>query len=188
MSFDVLVIPEDPTLNGYILKPLAQAIVADAGRPRANVTVLSRPRLRGYDHAVRSIRGELAELYSHLNLWLFFPDSDKATNDTARDLEAHAEAKGIRLLVCISQPEVEVYPCVAFRDEIGHTWDEVRNHPQLKEDIFSPLLATHGDRRRAGAGRDRMIRESVANLPLLFRLCPELRHLRDRIASHLGQD
>ena len=129
----------------------------DAGRPHANVTVLSRLRLRGYDHAVKSIRGELAELYSHLNLWLFFPDSDKATSDAAQDLEAHAEATGIRLLVCVSQPEVEIYPCAAFRDDIGDKWDDVRNHLRLKEDIFGPLLATHGDRRRPGAGRDRMI-------------------------------
>ncbi|MFO1523674.1 MAG: hypothetical protein U1G05_16920 [Kiritimatiellia bacterium] len=38
MSFKVLVIPEDPTNNGYILKPLVQAILDDAGRPQARVT------------------------------------------------------------------------------------------------------------------------------------------------------
>ena len=35
MSFTVLVVPEDPKLNGHILKPLAEAIVASAGRPSA---------------------------------------------------------------------------------------------------------------------------------------------------------
>ena len=51
MSFTVLVIPEDPVLNGHILKPLTEAVMADAGRPAAKVDVLSNPRLRGYDDA-----------------------------------------------------------------------------------------------------------------------------------------
>ena len=77
MSFNVLVIPEDPTLNGYILKPLTQTIVAAAGRPGANVKVLTRPRLRGYAHARSAIRDELPDLYAHYHLWLFFPDADE---------------------------------------------------------------------------------------------------------------
>ena len=55
MSFQVLVIPEDPLQNGHILRPLVQAIMRDAGRPAAKVTVLESPRLRGYDQAVRSL-------------------------------------------------------------------------------------------------------------------------------------
>ena len=49
MSFNVLVIPEDPTLNGHILKPLAERLLKDAGKPKARVKVLDKPRLRGYD-------------------------------------------------------------------------------------------------------------------------------------------
>ena len=37
----------------------------------------------------------------------------------------------------------------------------------------------------ADAGRDLMIGESLKNLPLLYRLCPELTSLRDRIAAVL---
>ena len=37
MSFRVLVIPEDPTWNGYILKPLTKALLNDAGKPNAKV-------------------------------------------------------------------------------------------------------------------------------------------------------
>lgn len=31
MSLRVLVIPEDPTHNGYILRPLTEMVLADAG-------------------------------------------------------------------------------------------------------------------------------------------------------------
>ena len=187
MSFTVLVIPEDPVLNGHILKPLTKAVMADAGRPAAKVDVLSNPRVRGYDHAVQVIRGELPGRYRFKDLWLFFPDADKATGDGMRDLEAHVAGKGATLLCCAAQPELEIYACAAFRDEIpgSGTWEEARRHPRMKEEIFAPLLASHGDPRRPGAGRDRMIDRSLDNLPLLLRLCPEFQSLRDRIAAHL---
>ena len=185
MSFTVLVIPEDPVLNGYILKPLTRAIMADAGRPAAKVDVLPNPRLRGYDHAMRVIRGELPGRYGFMDLWLFFPDADKATGDAMWALEEHVRKQGITLLCCAAQPEVEIYACVAFRDDIPGSWEEARDHPRMKEEIFEPLLDTHGDPRRPGAGRDLMINQSLNNLPLLFRLCPELQHLRDRIVAHL---
>ena len=186
MSFTVLVIPEDPVLNGHILKPLARAVMTDAGRPTAKVDVLGSPRVRGYAHAVQVIRDELPGRYGFKDLWLFFPDADKSTGNAMQALEEHAARQGITLLCCPAQPEVEIYACAAFRDEVPGSWEEARRHARMKEEIFAPLLASHGDRRRPAAGRGRMIDRSLESLPLLFRLCPELRHLRDRIAAYLG--
>ena len=77
MSFPVLVIPEDPKWNGYILKPLAKKLMENAGKPKARIDVLPNPRLRGYAHALRAIREELPDSYRNLyKLWLFFPDDD----------------------------------------------------------------------------------------------------------------
>ena len=185
MSFQVLVIPEDPQQNGHILRPLVQAIMRDAGKPDAKVKVLTKPRVRGYVQAVNAIRNELPEVYGFVDLWLFFPDADRATSGAMRDLETHVAASGITLLCCAAQPELEIYACAAFRKDIPATWKEVRNHPCTKEEIFEPLLRRHGDPRRADRGRDLMTRKSLENLPLLFRLCPELQCLRDRIATHL---
>ena len=188
MSFTVLVIPEDPILNGHILKPLTKAIMADAGRSSAKVSVLGNPRLRGYDHAVDTIRHRLHERHHYKDLWLFFPDADRATKDAMQDLEEHVQSKGITLLCCVAQPELEIYACAAFRDDMPEAWEKVRQHPRMKEEIFDPLLARHGYAGRRGEGRDRMINWSLRNLPLLYRLCPELRRLRDRIAAHLRED
>ena len=186
MSFRVLVVPEDPTLNGHILKPLAEALLGDAGRPRARVKVLDNPRVRGYPHAARTIRGdELHTSYAFYDLWLFFPDADRATPDAMEDLEADSRSRGIPLLCCPAQPEVEIYACVPFRDELHRPWKEIRTHPRLKEDVFDPLLAKHGHPRRPGGGRDLMIARSLRNLPLLYLLCPETKRLRDRIASYI---
>lgn len=185
MSFRVLVIPEDPTWNGYILTPLAKTLLADAEKPASKVTLLTNPRLRGYDQALRAIRDELPDLYGFFDLWLFFPDADRANADAMLRLEAELRTKGITLFCCPAQPEVEIYACVAFRDDLPDNWEDARTHTRMKEEVFEPLLAMHGDPRRPGGGRDLMINESLRNLPLLFQLCPEIEHLRDRIAAFL---
>ena len=181
MSVCVLVIPEDPTLNGYILRPLVKMILADAGKPNANVTVLPNPRLRGYDEAVRVVRNELSTRYSHMDLWLFFPDADRASADAMRDLEESLRLQGVDLLCCPAEPEIEVYACVAYRKEIGDSWSDVRSNPRLKETVFKRLLKEHGDPRRPGGGRGAMTEESVARRSQLFSLCPEIAALRDRL-------
>ena len=181
----VLVIPEDETYNGYILRPLVKAVIADAGRRAAKVETPGQPRIRGYSHAMAVIREELSVLYRFYDLWLFFPDADRATSDAMRALETDLQAQGISLFCCPAQPEVEIYACAAFRKEIKGAWDDARTNPRMKEEIFQPVLDRHGDPRRASGGRDLMIGESLKNLPFLYRLCPELRTLRDRIARLL---
>ena len=185
MSFKVLVIPEDPTHNGYLLKPLAEAILAAAGKPAARVVVLSNPKLEGYDHALRAIREELPARYGHWDLWLFFPDADRASPPAMLQLEHDLNAQKVKLLCCAAQPDVEIYACAPFRQEIKGGWDAARQAGKMKEDIFKVLLERHGDNRRAGEGRDLMIAKSLKNLPLLFQLCPELKTLRDRIEKLL---
>jgi hypothetical protein len=185
MSFKVLVIPEDPTHNGYILKPLVEAILADAGKPSAKVTVLANPRLEGYDHAVTAIREDLPKSYGFWDLWIFIPDADRAKSDAMAALERELAAQRIKLLCCPAQPEVEIYACVAYRDEIAGGWKAAREDTRFKEDIFVPLLEERGDARRAGGGRDLMIAESLTNRQALYQLCPELKILRDRIVASL---
>lgn len=183
MSFHVLVIPEDPTLNGYILKPLAKRLLQDAGKPNAKVRVLDRPRLRGYDQAVSAIRDTLPQRYRFFDLWLFFPDADRASADAMVNLETNLFAQGITLFCCRAQPEAEIYACAAFRDQLPGTWADAREHLRLKEEVFEPLRSTLGFQRAPGGGRKWMVEQSLRNLPVLYQLCPETRELRDRIAS-----
>ena len=159
----------------------------DVGRPNAKVNLLAQPRVRGYGQAVKTIRTELYPSYSFMDLWLFFPDADRAGADAMRDVETHVAANGLTLLCCAARPELEIYACAAFRGDIPESWEEIRCHPRLKEEVFGPLLNRHGGPRQPGAGRGLMINESLKNLPLLFDLCPELRCLRDRIAEHLQE-
>ena len=116
---------------------------------------------------------------------LFLPDADLASADAMDNLEADLQSRDISLLCCPAQPEIEIYACAAFRDDLPGTWEEARTHPRMKEEVFAPLLETHGDPRQAGGGREAMITQSLQNLQRLFQLCPETKHLRDRIAEYL---
>ena len=77
------------------------------------------------------------------------------------------------------------HACAGFVRELGEPWEQARRNPKLKEQVFAPLLQKRGDFRRAGQGRDLLIAEALQNLPGLYRLCPELKELRDRIKQGL---
>lgn len=164
---------------------MVRALVADCGRSSARIKVLENPRVSGYHNAVRAIRQSLVDRYSWYDLWLFFPDADLGRAEAMKNLESDLETQSVRLLCCPAVPEVEIYACAAFRDDMNVTWKDARKNPRLKEEIFQPLLDSHGDANRPGGGRDLMIAQSLKNLPLLYQLCPELKSLRDRIVPLL---
>jgi len=181
MSFRVLVIPEDPTYNGYILKPLVERMLGELGKPQAQVMVLTNPKLGGYEHARRAIEDQLPERYGHFDLWLFLPDADRAGN--LKPLEETLSKKGINLLCCPAIPEVEAWLLAGFRQHLKESWAVVRSHPRLKEEVFENFLRAHGDPRSVGGGREPLMRKTLSNYRGLLEVCPELKDLEGRIRS-----
>ncbi|MBN1509092.1 MAG: hypothetical protein JW955_19760 [Sedimentisphaerales bacterium] len=185
MSFRVLIIPEDPTYNGYILKPIVERMLTELGKPNADVTVLTNPKLNGYAHAISAIRGDLVDRYKHLHLWLFLPDGDRASGLAA--LETELTGQGIHLFCCAATPEVEAWLLAGHRDKLTLSWGDVRQHPHLKENVFEPFLNQFGDSRSPGGGRERLTRETLANYRGLLSVCPELADLEDRLRTFFAQ-
>jgi hypothetical protein len=185
VSFRVLVIPEDPTYNGYILKPVVERMLAELDKPNARVIILTDPKLNGYAHAVSAIRGDLVDRYKHLPLWLFLPDGDRAGD--LRPLENELAAHNVQLFCCAAQPEVEAWLLAGYRDSLTLPWNDVRQHPHLKESIFEPFLARFGNPRSPGGGREDLVREVLRNYRGLLAMCPELGELEDRLRTFLAQ-
>ena len=75
MSFRVLIIPEDPIYNGFILQPLGERILKEVGKTNAKVEVLTNPKVSGFEHARDQVE-EICERYKHFDLILFLPDRD----------------------------------------------------------------------------------------------------------------
>jgi hypothetical protein len=186
VSFRVLVIPEDPTYNGYILQPIVERMLAELGKPNARVRILTNPKLNGYAHAVSAIRGDLADRYRHFDLWLFLPDGDRASN--LEWLENELAGRNVHLFCCAAQPEVEAWLLAGYRDELAFSWGEVRQHPRLKEEVFEPFLRQFGDTRSPGSGRENLTRQTLTNYRGLLSVCDELAKLEDRLRAFLAQN
>ncbi|HBL28842.1 MAG TPA: hypothetical protein DD490_18565 [Acidobacteria bacterium] len=184
MSFNVLVVPEDPLNNGYILKPLVTRLLAECGKANAKVEVLTNPRAQGYEHAKELLRGALLERYRHKDLLLFLVDADgRDRRSEFQRLEEDAAAQGVRLLCCAAVQEVEVWLLAGHRQKLGRSWLEVRAEVSVKERDFEPFLKSHGDSRRAGGGRDLLMKETLASYGALLQLCPELAELERRLRA-----
>lgn len=187
MSLRALVVPEDPTYNGYILEPLVARLFESAGRA-AKTKVLTNPRMRGYEHAKRELPAVLAK-YSHFDFVLFLPDADG--RDRSGEFE-RLQSDHPKLLCCAAVQEVETWLLAAQWDRLkrtpgheGATWAEVRADVSVKERAFADFLREHGNSKAPGGGRERLVREGLVDFDAILKRSPELRDLRDRVRDRL---
>lgn len=186
MSFRVLIVPEDPTYNGYILKPLVERILQECGRPRAHVELLQRPRPAGYDTAVHILRSELTQRYAHMDLALFLPDADGLDRTAAfTALEQEVGRSGAALFCCAAVQEVEAWLLAGHVDQLPSPWREVRDEVHVKERFFQPFVRHHGNTIAAGQGREQLMRVTLQNYAGLLARCPELAALQQRISDYI---
>ncbi len=182
MSFKVLVIPEDPTNNGYILKPLVRRMLEDCGKPNAKIIVLPNPRASGYEHIKSLLVEQIIDRYSHFDLLLFLPDADgKNRSGEFERLEEQARHKSVKLLCCAAVQEVEAWLLAGHLHELSTNWQIIRDDVSVKENIFVPFLVQYGDPRRTGGGRDLLMNETLQNYRGLLQRCPELAALEERV-------
>jgi hypothetical protein len=196
MSLNVLVIPENPTYNGAILKPLCEKLFVECGRPRANVEVMMNPRTNGYEDAKKLFPGKILDLYNHMYLFLFLPDSDgqDRSDDFARleavfEQQAVALGKFIRLICCAAVPEVEAWLLAGHQDkwEPDWQWGAMRADRSIKENYFYPFIQKHGrdESRYPDEGRKQLMNAALRNYTGIRQRCPELQALEDRIRAHI---
>jgi hypothetical protein len=197
MSLNLLVVPENPTYNGAILKPLCERLLHECGKPRANVEVMANPRTNGYEDARKLFPHTILDLYWLKHLVLFLPDSDgqDRSAEFAR-LEAEFErealiiARPIRLICCAAVPELEAWLLAGHQDkwEGSWQWGKMRADRSIKENYFYPFLEAHGQdqSRFPDAGRRQLMVEALRNFTGIKQRCPELQELENRIRDHIA--
>ena len=187
MSFRVLIVPVEPTNDRYIQKPLIETLLGVIGKPNARVEVLSNPRITGYADAKRLLHERVLEQYADRDLLLFLPDGDLRNRRAEfQTLEAEARKRGARLVCCAAVPEVEAWLLAGHVEKLELGWSEVRSHATLKESVFERFLTLHGDARRAGGGRDLLMRTTLSNYSGLLSRCKELAELEARLRAILA--
>lgn len=180
----VLVIPEDPTLDQYILKPVVNRLFADLGRT-ARIDILSNPRLRGVDQALsQAILASIAETFRMIDLFLVLVDRDGVQGRTAIARAREGEHPET-LFVCLAVEELEIWMLALHRETLRFPWNEIRSEKSLKERFSQPFLRDRAPKLDAGGGRAWAMRELGAGWRGLLQVCPELLDLREQIRGWL---
>ncbi len=179
----VLVIPEDPTHDQYVLKPVVEQLFEDLGQ-RARVEVLQNPRLRGVEQALAAESlAEIMSLYPMIDLFLLLVDRDAEPGRPAR--VARLERQFEALMACLAVEEIEVWMLALHRDQLGVPWANVRAEVHAKEHFAVPFLLAHAPRLAPGQGRKWAMRGIGAAWSGLLQVCPELADLRRRLEARL---
>lgn len=183
MSLNVLIVPENPTYNGAILKPLCDRLLQECGKPRANIEVMQNPRTNGYEDAKKQFPYKILDLYWLKHLVLFLPDSDgKDRNAEFARMEADFEqnaiaiTRPIRLICCAAVPEVEAWLLAGHRDkwEPDWQWGTMQADRSFKENYFNPFLEKHGQdqSRYPDGGRKQLMLEALRSYDAIKQRMP----------------
>jgi hypothetical protein len=176
----VLIIPEDPTLDQYILKPIITAVLEAAGRPRANVQVCFAPLLRSVEQAMRWERiSGIIDQYPLVDLFLLIVDRDGDEHRRAR-LDKLQEQAATKLpadrgfFAEHAWQEVEVWGLAGCHDlsEVGE-WHNIRSERDPKEAYFNPYVERRGLQNEPGRGRRTLGREAASRYSRVRQRCPE---------------
>ena len=194
MSWNVLVVPEDPTYNGHLLRPLCKRLLREAGRPNANIVVLAEPRIQGFSNAKRPLEDQIPRNWWHFELILFIPDADSSAEnrkDEFKRLEKLAEqrTRPVKLICCAAEEELETWLLSGHPENLkrlGWRWSEIRAEISVKERFFQPFLDQYGDPTSPSQGRERQMKEALGNYDGMKQRCPELQELETRIRAHIA--
>jgi hypothetical protein len=177
----VLIIPEDPTLDRHVLKPVVERIFQEIGK-QARVDMLEDPHLTGVDQALNPATiAQIVEDNPMEDLFLVIVDRDcdrfHNSGAAARLEENHRD----KLIACLAHQEAEVWMLALHRDEIGVSFREVRAECDPKERFARPFLERMSWSGLVGRGYKRAMRDMAGQWRGLVAVCPEIGDLQQRI-------
>jgi hypothetical protein len=180
----VLIIPEDPTHDQYVLKPVVAAIFKDLGRV-ARVDVLQNPRLQSVTQALdpKTLAGIIASNPQRdLFLLLLDRDCEEFRIEKIKAREQEALSMNRLLIGSLALEEVEMWALAVYEGPLPDSWQEMRRECHPKEAFFEPLVAELELHNTVGRGRKRLMSAFTAKEHArLLKLCPEVAELQERI-------
>jgi hypothetical protein len=139
LSFQVLVVPEDPTHNGDILNPLISRMMTECGKPNAKVVVLTDPKVQGYNHARQQLP-DIIDRYRHFDLILFLVDADgKDRSAVFREMEKASTPNSPPLFCAAAVQEVEVWLLAGHTQKLDRPWETCEATFRSKKTSFGPF-------------------------------------------------
>ena len=183
----VLIIPEDPTLDQHVLKPVVEHIFQDLGRA-ARVEVLVDPHLSGIDQALdANILREVVEDNAMVDLFVLIVDRDCDRYNNSDRAGARGAEHRDKLVVALAREEVEIWALALHRRRLDAPWKTVQQDCDPKEKYFDPFIRKMGWLETVGKGRKKAMQELGRSWSGLLQLCPEVQDLKSDIQSWLAR-
>jgi len=172
---NVMIVPEDPTNDHYLLLPLFERLFANIRRPRTKVTICLNPRMRGIDDALNTNRlRDVMARYPMIDYFVLCVDRDG--NKNRREKLNEIEKMFIEKPVLIAEnawEELETWALAGLRLPRSWVWAEVRAEVSVKERYFEPLAQQMGLTNGPGGGRKEIGILAARRIPAIRRKCPE---------------
>ena len=181
MSYNVLVIPEDFTKDEHILKPVAERILQDLGKPNANVQVCRDPNFGGIGEALKTerLQAEVVDQYPMVDLFILLVDRDgEAGRETALGnveaaLQGRLAESGRQFVAGLAWQEVEVFILAGHDLPSAWSWRDIRADPDVKNTYFQQLAAAKNTSSLPYDGRKELMAEAIMKWTRIKSRCPE---------------
>jgi len=172
---NVLIIPEDHTHDHFLLKPIFTSLFATLGRPRANIRICDKPRLRGVQQATHldTLRDIIAS-HRMTDIFILCVNRDGDLNRKSKLNGLETALAGRRYFLAENAwEELETWALAGIDLPIEFRWTDVRPAISVKEHFFAPVARALGIDEGPGEGRKEIGRQAARRLQAIRRKCPE---------------
>lgn len=181
----VLIIPEDPFLDQYILQPVVARIFHDL-QTNALIEVLQNPRLRSINQALdKETVQRIIEENPMVDLFLLVVDRDCNRLNNVSLAQARQGEHSAKLIACLAVEEIEVWMLAFHRHALPIGWREVQRECDPKERFAEPFIKQKGWWNTLGKGRKKAMKDLGAHWRGVLTLCPEINDLKNDIETWL---
>jgi hypothetical protein len=172
---NVMIIPEDPTNDHYLLLPLFERLFASIRRPQTKVTICLNPRMRGIEDALNTNRlRDVVARYPMIDYFILCVDRDGNRNRRDKLNEIEQIFIGTPALIAENAwEELETWALAGLRLPRSWTWADVRAEVSVKERYFTPLAQQMQLANGPGGGRKELGILASRRIPAIRRKCPE---------------
>jgi hypothetical protein len=183
----IMVFAEDPRLDQYMLKPIVEAALEHAGKPRAKVMVCQSANQRGDTTVTRAEQIlELIEDNPLYEVYILCVDRDcreeREGAITALEQKVNHELTGKRFIAVCGREELEVWVLAGITD-LTEPWNAIRSECHPKERYFDTYARTKRVSDTNGRGRKVLERAAREYGNRIRGMCPEVTRCEEAILA-----
>lgn len=172
----VLVIPEDPRNDRYILEPIFERLFRSIGKRNAKIRICRDHVLGGVVEALKSKRIEkIVEQYQGMiDIFILCVDRDGKEGRRQRLDEIESEFGTQQTFLAENAwEEIETWVLAGVDLPAGWNWQTVRAEIHVKETYFEQLVRERNLSDDPGGGRKPLAEEAARRIGAIRQKCPE---------------